>query len=291
MIFKLLFLTLWLGACAQVPSVSERVDFANSITLQQGWKPEEIKADLFTLRAYLPYVPKKTEILNVYIEGDGLAWVNSSTPSFDPTPANPLALKLALLDTNASAYLARPCQFTGAEQQLGCAKKYWTSHRFAPEVIAASNEGVDQLKLRFSANQVRLIGYSGGGAVAALVAARRNDVVQLVTVAGNLDHAAWTRQHRMSSLSGSLNPAEAWERLQDIPQRHYVGGKDTVIDESVVNAYVARYPMNKKPIIITIATFDHHCCWESFWPTIVESKFGDISSSNNTTIFKVKNLK
>ena len=284
MIFKLLILTLCLGACTQVPSVSERVGLAGNIATQKEWMPEEIKTDLFTLRIYLPQAPKKTDILNVYIEGDGLAWVNSSTPSFDPTPINPLALKLALLDTDASAYLARPCQFTGAEQQRGCSNKYWTSHRFAPEIIAASNEGVSQLKLRFAANKVRLIGYSGGGAVAALIAARRHDVAQLVTVAGNLDHAAWTKQHRMSSLSGSVNPAEAWKSLEEIPQRHYVGDQDTVINESIAQAYVARYSGNKKPYISVIPTFNHHCCWESIWPTIVESKFGDISAAENSVI-------
>lgn len=291
MILRLLFLTLWLGACAQVPSVSERLDFANSVASQKDWKSEAIHTDSFKLRAYLPQVPKKTEVLNVYIEGDGLAWINSSTPSFDPTPANPLALKLALLDADASAYLARPCQFTGAEQQLGCSKKYWTTHRFSPEVIAASNEGVSQLKLRFFANKVRLIGYSGGGAVAALIAARRHDVAQLITVAGNLDHATWTKQHRISSLSGSLNPADEWNSLQEIPQHHYVGGKDSVIDESIAQGYVARYPVNKKPSINVIPTFDHHCCWESVWPSIVESKFGDISTSETSATFKVKNLK
>ncbi|MDO9283046.1 MAG: hypothetical protein Q7T88_11765 [Methylotenera sp.] len=278
-------MTLWLGACAQIPSVSERVDFANSVATQKGWKSEEIKSEVFTLKVYLPIEPKKTEVLNIYIEGDGLAWINSSTPSFDPTPANPLALKLAMLDTGASVYLARPCQFVGVEQQRGCTKKYWTSHRFSPEVIEASNNAVNQLKVRFSVNKVRLIGYSGGGAVAALIAARRHDVAQLVTVAGNLDHAIWTKQQRISSLSGSLNSADEWKSLQGIPQHHYVGGKDTVIDESIAQAYVARYPVNKKPNFTIIPNFDHHCCWESIWPNIVESKFGDFSASKNSENF------
>lgn len=288
MIYRLFFLTLWLVACSQIPSISERIDFAGSIAAKNGWKSEDIKTDTFTLRAYLPQSPNRSETLNVYIEGDGLAWINSSTPSFNPTPNNPLALKLALLDTGATAYLARPCQFVGAELQSHCAQKYWMSHRFSLEVIDASNSAVSQLKARFSANKIRLIGYSGGGAVAALVAARRNDVVQLVTVAGNLDHVAWAQKRRISPLSGSLNPADNWQTLQHIPQHHYVGGKDTVIDESMAQAYVARYPVNKKPSISVIASFDHHCCWESIWPTIVESKFGDIPSSISSAIYKVK---
>ncbi len=276
MIFRLLFLSLWLAACVQVPSVNERVEQASDLAAKKSWKSEDIKTDSFTLRAYLPQDQKKSEILNVYIEGDGLAWVNSSTPSFDPTPTNPLALTLALLDTNASAYLARPCQFVGAELQRHCAQKYWTSHRFAPEVIDATNSAVNQLKVRFIANKVRLIGYSGGGAVAALVASRRNDVVQLVTVAGNLDHVAWARQHRLSPLSGSLNPVDFWKDLQDIPQRHYVGGKDRIVDEHITQSYVDRFAANKKPDVSVIPTFDHHCCWALIWPGVVRNGFREI---------------
>jgi hypothetical protein len=62
-------------------------------------------------------------------------------------------------------------------------------------VISASNQAVDALKQRYGAQEIVLVGYSGGGAVAALVAARRTDVVRLVTVAGNLDHLAWTHLH------------------------------------------------------------------------------------------------
>lgn len=277
-----------LAACVQIPNVSERIDYASSIAAQKGWKSENINTDTFTLRAYLPQSPNKSETLNVYIEGDGLAWINSSTPSFNPTPNNPLALKLALLDTTASAYLARPCQFVGLEQQQQCSQKYWTNYRFTPEVIEASNSAVSQLKARFSADKIRLIGYSGGGAVAALVAARREDVVQLVTVAGNLDHVTWTKQRRISPLSGSLNPADESKRLQEIPQRHYVGGKDTIIDEHVTQSYAGRFAVNKKPNISMMPTFDHHCCWESIWPTIVESQFGDISTYKNSATFKAK---
>ncbi|PKO43903.1 MAG: alpha/beta hydrolase [Betaproteobacteria bacterium HGW-Betaproteobacteria-22] len=269
MIFRLLFLTLCLTACVQVPNVSERIDFASSIATQKGWKSENIETDLFTLRAYLPQTLKKTETLNVYIEGDGLAWVSSSTPSFDPTPINPLALKLAMLDTGASVYLARPCQFTGAEQQHGCAQKYWTSHRFSPEVIGASNDAVSQLKLRFSANKVRLIGYSGGGAVAALIAARRDDVTKLITIAGNLDHQAWTAHHSISPLSNSLNPADYREALAGVRQVHFVGEDDKVIPPFIANNFVASLPKTSDASVIVVPKQSHSCCWENRWSVLL----------------------
>lgn len=62
--------------------------------------------DDFTLLTYLPPISGAVNTLTIHIEGDGLAWINSSTPSSDPTPTNPLALRLALLDTAPSVYLA-----------------------------------------------------------------------------------------------------------------------------------------------------------------------------------------
>ena len=41
---------------------------------------------------------KKGKPLTIYIEGDGQAWLTRTQPSLNPTPRNPLALKLAVLD-------------------------------------------------------------------------------------------------------------------------------------------------------------------------------------------------
>ena len=86
--------------------------------------------------------------------------------------------------------------------------RYWTTHRFAPEVIRASDLALDRLKTLFGAQRLVLVGYSGGAAVALLVAARRHDMGQIITVAGNLDHQAWTHYHHVQALSGSLNPVD-----------------------------------------------------------------------------------
>lgn len=252
---------------------------AASLLLATGaeWKRLNLDAGKFVLTAFSPPELRQTDTLTIYIEGDGLAWLDASTPSPDPTPLEPVALRLALRDASGSAvYLARPCQYAADTEWRGCEEKYWSSHRFAPEVIEASSLAVSQLKARYGANKVRLVGYSGGGAVAALLAARRDDVTLLITVAGNLDHAAWTSRHRVPPLTGSLNPANAWQALQKIPQRHYIGGRDAIISEEIVRAYAARFEENKMPPISLIPEFDHHCCWDNIWPGIVRSQFGDI---------------
>jgi pimeloyl-ACP methyl ester carboxylesterase len=264
----LLNATILLAACAQLPTPQERTAHADKLAAQAGWKQQIIATDDFKLAAYLPARPSTTQTLTVYLEGDGLAWLNSSTPSLDPTPNNPLALKLALRDRTPSVYLARPCQYVDAEQQRNCPDMYWTSHRFAPEVIRATGQAVDQLKRQFAAQNLILVGYSGGGAVAALLAAQRRDVVRLITIAGNLDHRNWTTERHLSPLTGSLNPPDVGEQLKMIPQQHYVGGKDRVVGESVARSYAARFTSGLAPTIVVIPDFDHHCCWEDRWPAL-----------------------
>lgn len=257
-----------LSACTHIPTGQERNENAIELAVAAGWKKELIETDNFILAVFLPKTLATTETLTIYIEGDGLAWINSSTPSEDPTPMDPLALKLALLDDSPAVYLARPCQFMADEQNKNCAKKYWTGSRFSAEVIQSSNQAIDQIKHRFKARKFILVGYSGGGAVAALVAASRTDVARLITIAGNIDHRVWTKENHLSTLSGSLNPADEWIYLQHIPQTHFVGGKDQVIGEYVARSYASHFPNNLTPSIVIIPEFDHHCCWLERWPAL-----------------------
>lgn len=177
--------------------------------------------------------------LRIYIEGDGRAWIDRTTPSLDPTPQNPLALKLAIADPSSQlAYLARPCQFNGENESSHCEPRYWTNERFSAEVIGMMDVAVSQLKAAAAAEKIELVGFSGGGAVAALIAARRNDVKLLVTVAGVLDHKHWTELQRVSPLAGSLNPIDELDRLADVKQLHFVGVDDRIVQSEVARNFV-----------------------------------------------------
>lgn len=255
------FIAFVLFACSTIPSGKERAYSAIQKAEIQGWKPLEIDAGDFKLFSLLPSIQPKSETLTVFIEGDGLAWLSRSKPSFDPTPMNPVSLKLALqLSTNsANAYLARPCQYL-IDKNVNCSQKYWTSHRFSAEIIQAQNLAVDKLKMLTGASQIRLFGYSGGGAVASLIAAQRNDVVELITVAGNLDHQAWTAHHGLTPLFGSLNPVDVKNQIAHIPQQHFIGEKDQVIPVVVLKRFIENAPSTTQVKIIQGA--DHHCCWE-----------------------------
>jgi len=247
--------------CTHIPSVDNRLANADNLAEKNDWHREHIKTSYFE---FVSYYKKNTTptalLLTIYIEGDGLAWITPRQISMDPTPINPIALKLAISDTNNHvAYLARPCQFTKNER---CNKHYWTNKRFAEEVISSSNNAISIIKEAFGAKQLRLIGYSGGGAIATLVAARRNDVISLVTVAGNLNHNAWTDFHKISPLTGSLNPSDYRSKLNTIKQLHFVGAQDEVIPPLLTQDF-AEDSSNTQ--VIVLQQQRHTCCWENSW--------------------------
>ncbi|SEQ43530.1 Pimeloyl-ACP methyl ester carboxylesterase [Amphritea atlantica] len=258
-----------LAACVSVPSVSQRTDISDQLAVNQGWQSEVIETPLFDLMSYQSKQKQAAPLLTVYIEGDGFAWRTASIPSTDPTPINPIGLKLALIHPDGNAiYLARPCQYVGGSTARNCDNAYWTGKRFSEEVIAATNQVITELKAQFSAEQLQLVGYSGGGAVAALIAARRDDVIRLITIAGNLDHQAWTDAKQLSPLRGSLNPADAWLALTNIEQIHLIGGKDLIVSPSIVQSYKQHFKDDSQIKIITFPDYDHHCCWTERWNTL-----------------------
>jgi pimeloyl-ACP methyl ester carboxylesterase len=57
------------------------------------------------------------------------------------------------------------------------------------------------------ADRVVWLGYSGGGVLAMLLAARVPETIGVVTIAANLDVQAWAAQQGGSPLIGSLDPA------------------------------------------------------------------------------------
>jgi hypothetical protein len=203
--------------------------------------------------------------LHVYIDGDGLAYRSRYLPSADPTPADPLALELMLKDPAPALYLGRPC-YLGLVQDDGCNVSYWTLRRFSPEVVSSMSQ---VLRARIDAagvKRVTLIGYSGGAALALLIADDISEVNRVVTVAGNLDVAGWVRLHRYTPLAGSLDPLTDERRRTDVMRIHYAGAQDENIPPAMTTAAAAKLGGR----VIVIKDFTHECCWASVWPTVLQ---------------------
>ncbi len=248
--------------CALVQSPAER---AHHIALSAGFVPLDLPAG--SLRAYLRKTGKAEAgpepQLTIYIEGDGAAWHAPDRPPRDPTPVNPLVIQMAAADPSvAVAYLGRPCQYLDAAVLQRCDPALWTRGRFSEPAVAAVNRAVDAIKAASGAREISLAGYSGGGAMAALVAARRRDTVCLVSIASPLDTVAWTRAIGVSPLLTSLNPLDHATALVDVPQTHFTGARDAVVAPVTIAAFMV--PM-KKARVIAKADFDHDCCWARDW--------------------------
>jgi len=241
---------------------------AASLAATANLTPVSFQAGRIRLVGYARGGP--SSLLTVYIEGDGRAYLRRDAPSSDPTPADPLALRLAARDPSPSVlYLARPCQFLPAGEVAACDPQWWTLGRYSPEVVAALGAALNQAKVRFAATRLRLVGYSGGGALAVLVAAGRTDVAGIATVAANLDTDAWTTLHGVSPLALSQNPADAAARVAGIPQVHFAGSKDGVTPPALCQRFLARMPAKGQARCLVIEGADHHAGLVESWDRLV----------------------
>ena len=243
---------------------------AQAVADESGWQEGRIDADAFQLTAFRRFDGEEGGLLVVYIEGDGHAWESLTELSSDPTPRDPRVLQMAVQDPAASvAYLARPCQYLPDNEQPYCGSMMWSLSRYASYIVAALDTAVDSLKREAGASRIRLVGVSGGGTLAALIAARRDDVVGLVTVAANLDHDLWSRRHNLSPLIDSLNAADVAVLVEDIPQVHFVGTEDTNVTRAEVDAYVARMADPALVDVVVVPGYNHTCCWVENWPGLL----------------------
>ena len=258
-------LALLLFGCTHVPDGGDRARLARDIAVTAGLTSTFLEAGRFSIQARYK-LKNPAAPVTVYIEGDGHVWTRVA-PSADPTPVNPVALRLAALDASENIlYLARPCHYSLSN----CTVQDWTSARMSGEVVEAYLDILRRFQEEQGVSRYRLVGFSGGGGVAVLLAAhlhRDGLVDDLRTVAGNLDHQLWTRRLGLLPLSDSLNPRDNSAELVDLPQLHFVGAKDQIIDSSIYDNYAAAASTNRclKRVLVPVA---HATGWARYWPDL-----------------------
>lgn len=173
---------------------------------------------------------------------------------------------MALVDPSpAVIYIARPCQYITT---AACAPRFWTTHRYAEAVVDATDQAINRIGQQGMAESYGLVGYSGGGVVAALLAVRRIDIDWLVTASAPLDHGAWTAYHDDTPLTGSLNPADSREKLEHLPQLHLAGANDRTVPPFLVEEYVRDTPANAPVEFRTIEGMTHNG-WPMNWRKLI----------------------
>lgn len=252
-----------LAACATPAERFERR------AVQLGFVPLVLHGDGFEHRAFATPPGQETGTLHgslhVYIEHDGTPWSSVDRVADDPTPRTPYALELMARDAGPRLLLGRPCYFA-AQVTPPCGARLWTHGRYAPQVIASMVAALRRYLSTHPFRHVVLVGYSGGGTLAWLMAAHLPETITLVTIAANLDIDDWTRHHGYSALAGSLNPAALPALPPAIAEHHYVGGRDTNVPPAVVRSFARRHP---RASVTEIAAFDHVCCWLERWPGLL----------------------
>jgi hypothetical protein len=248
---------LLLGACRHMaPSADEALRAGLKMDLVQGGAYKHVTFATASSTATPLYV---------FIEGDGLPWRGQGTRvSPDPTPRNALALALAIRTPGSRLYVGRPCYFTAINDRA-CNPRIWTSERFSAAVVASMAAVVNRYCAQSCRGGVVLIGYSGGGVLAVLMAPLVPSTVAVVTIAADLDIDAWARRHGYSALEGSLNPANLPPLPSRVREWHLVGDRDAVVPPELSRRYLDRV---KTDYVWHFATFDHVCCWAQQWPEL-----------------------
>jgi pimeloyl-ACP methyl ester carboxylesterase len=192
--------------------------------------PFEIAAAGRVLAAAFLSGPQAGPVLTVFIEGDGLAHDGAGRPTRDPTPRRADSRRIgdAWPSDGPKVWLGRLCQYVRARDPA-CRPEDWTRERFSVPAVAATNAALDQLKARAGARRLVLVGWSGGGTLAALAAARRQDVDALVTLSAPLDLEAWTTTMRVSPLPPEGDPARIFWGARPARQLHLFGGRDRTV--------------------------------------------------------------
>jgi len=275
--FAALALLLALTACS---TPAQRFD---ALAEQVGLRAVEVDGDGFQHRAYAG--PGNGDVLHVYLGGDGSPWLRAGRVALDPTPRRPVLPALMAQDPAASVYLGRPCYHGHAGDQ-GCSAWLWTHGRYAGTVVDSLAAAVTRLIDEGGYDRVVFIGFSGGGTLAMLLAAAVPETLAVITLAGNLDVAAWGRHHGYSPLAGSLDPAQRPALPAHIAQLHVLATADTVVPPRTQAALLSRLSgcrfgedgellgcAAEAPGPVQVwanAGADHHCCWGQPWPRVLK---------------------
>ncbi|WP_206617933.1 alpha/beta fold hydrolase [Hahella sp. KA22] len=213
-------------------------------------------------------------LLIVVIEGDGLPWSRPWRISSDPTSPDPLMFDWYRQWPGEALYIGRPCYFGARSGRVPPAPwdrenppeaqpcfAYWYTHgRYSEAVVAAMAQA---LRMKAGDRPLLLLGHSGGGTLAMLLAAQMSNVAAVMTLSGNLDVGAWTSEHNFSRLTGSLDPAVMPPLNRDVRQWHWGASEDRTVKPEWIEREATR-----QQATFQLGPAAKHSDWRLYWPQI-----------------------
>ena len=212
--------------------------------------------------------------LHVYIDGDGRAFLDATTVASDPSPRSAYVRRLLASDRQPALLLGRPC-YDGFARRPPCSPLVWTHERYSEAVVESMLAALGEIDNK---RELVLIGHSGGGTLALLMAQRNLEranlqprerslkISGLVTLGANIDVAAWTAEHGYTPLAGSLDPARHLADSMRVPQVHLLGSEDRTVPPALTLRLAHELPSQS---IRVMPGYDHDCCWARDWPTLL----------------------
>jgi dienelactone hydrolase len=267
-VYRAALATLVLGVASwQLGGCAFRRAFDPYHDLDRGYHASTVQGLGFAHAVVVPAGQNSAPTLWVFLEGDGQPWVDGGRRAApDPSPQIAMAFDLFRASPVPRAYLGRPCYFSHA-RDAGCDPSLWTSARYGKAAVASVTAALETLIRENSTHRVILLGYSGGGTIAYLVAPRIPEVSAVIAISGNLDVDAWTRAHGFLSMPESDNPATAPALDRRITQIVIIGGRDVNIPQNSLRGFLDR----QQPQEFWIYDRDDHaCCWRRDWPMILK---------------------
>jgi hypothetical protein len=254
-VFGIALLAFILIGCTSTDDYRER---AIALVAPHGFAQRTISAGPFQIFVFV-----KNQNLNapwrIYIEGDGRAYVNYEL-SLDPTPSQNTVLDLLLTDPAPNIlYMARPCQFVRTDS---CDAKYWSNARYGEEVLHSLQSAIHQTA---GDAPIELMGYSGGGTLAVLLATRMPQVTGVRTLAANLSVKEQTTYFNLTPLDQSFDPIDFVTRLRTIPQIHLIAGADTAVIPPETVAHYQNALSSSCAQFIILDGMMHQGPWQIAW--------------------------
>jgi pimeloyl-ACP methyl ester carboxylesterase len=232
--------------------------------MEFGFRALESEAAGFKLTSFTHLPPSAGKRLHVYLEGDGRPWERGLFPASDPTTRASTVLSLMSSDPEPTLYLGRPC-YNGHAGDPGCSQSLWTGARYGERVVDAITQALKEFCAQRGYGEVVLIGHSGGGTLALLIAERVPQTVAVVTLAANYDIDIWADHHGYQRLSDSLNPAKRAVKT-GIAEWHLLGQRDNNIPPALFQQALQQRPNSH----VEIVDADHGHGWQAIWPQMLK---------------------